>query len=144
MLQYKSHALPSPRDLFPCNGSSPPAETCSLFLCTTCLSVRKNANSLSYFTNLQLSNFYFAFAEGGEERQHVSTSRTSTSWVIPNALPNTNYSIYVRSYSVRSASAQSERVYCTTLEDCKSFRTEQAHASCSPQAHCYLLTSKRK
>ena len=43
----------------------------------------------------------------------------NTTFQLDNLSPNTNYSIYVRSYSGTSASAQSAKVYCSTLEDCK-------------------------
>ncbi|CAG7726772.1 unnamed protein product [Allacma fusca] len=51
---------------------------------------------------------------GGEERQQVTKN---TTFLIETLKPHTNYSIYVRSYSGRSASAQSQRVHCITKED---------------------------
>ncbi|XP_035710982.1 protogenin isoform X2 [Folsomia candida] len=55
-------------------------------------------------------------AIGGEERQKVTPSK-SNDFIIENLKAYTNYSIYVRSYSVKSASAQSQKVICSTLED---------------------------
>lgn len=53
---------------------------------------------------------------GGEERQKVKPN-IGNNFTIDNLKPYTNYSIYIRSYSVKSASAQSQKLYCSTSED---------------------------
>ncbi|XP_026680773.1 protogenin-like [Diaphorina citri] len=52
------------------------------------------------------------WANGGDEKQEVATSKSFT---IKKLEPYTNYSFYVRAYGI-SASEQSSRVTCLTLE----------------------------
>lgn len=51
--------------------------------------------------------------DGGEERQNVLVNQT---YIVQKLPPYTNFTFYVRSYSSRSASDQSEGVVCRTGE----------------------------
>ncbi|XP_076322716.1 protogenin-like isoform X2 [Tachypleus tridentatus] len=64
--------------------------------------------------NIQAYTVHFAPVSGELESQVVAIN---TSEVITKLAPYTNYSFYVRAYSGRSASEQSEIIYHTTGED---------------------------
>lgn len=52
-------------------------------------------------------------ADGGDEGKEVALNQ---SYLVQKLLPYTNYTFYIRAYSGRSASEQSQRVTCKTGE----------------------------
>nr|CAD7262437.1 unnamed protein product [Timema shepardi] len=62
---------------------------------------------------VQAYTYHTLPTDGGEERQDVSVN---TSLVVDKLKPFTNYTFYVRGYSMRSASDASQRVTCETKE----------------------------
>ncbi|CAG2068859.1 unnamed protein product, partial [Timema podura] len=62
---------------------------------------------------IQAYTYHYLPTDGGEERQDVIVN---TSHVVDKLKPFTNYTFYVRGYSMRSASDASQRVVCETME----------------------------
>ncbi|XP_075231320.1 protogenin-like [Lycorma delicatula] len=64
-------------------------------------------------TDIKAYTVHYLPTDGGEEMRKVAVNKTFT---VEKLLPFTNYTFYVRAYSTKSASDQSEKVVCITGE----------------------------
>lgn len=93
---------------------SPPTGLKARPLSSTSILLTWNASSPSTGQLIQAYSVHYLPTSGGNELQKVSVN---TSYTIDKLRPFTNYTFYVRAYSGKSASEQSEAITQMTLED---------------------------
>lgn len=93
---------------------SPPTGLKAVTLSSTAILLTWNASVISSPQTIQAYSIHYLPTSGGNELQKVSVN---TSLVIEKLMPFTNYTFYVRAYSGKSASEQSEKLTQITGED---------------------------